>query len=330
MTHSLTVANPLPNALYHYTKELRETLERIDVNMIVDTRIPTIEGVSILGKCRYLCDRLKPLPSVEPYLSLWPAFGLLEPWLFHRNSKTVGIVFHDPLPLRKQFGFGHISRALARSFRTVDIKVVDHSPSAREALHTLFPRAIQVSLMHPILSQQCFYNKPKSTVLVAGQYKPVRNLDLLSELGPLLRNLGLETRIVGRGWPNNIKGWEVTSRFLAEDELSLELAQAAVVIIPYTHFFQSGIMIRALEQGTLSVSSDTSFTRQVFGNSPINVLEPNSVSAWISAIQVAVDSPQTFATKAFQEYRTNCDTSWKSGLSQIDGLNCLLVDKAKN
>jgi len=314
MTHIVTVANPLPDALYHYMIELRETLARINVSVDYDDTIPSIEGVGLSGKIAYLLARSKRINNNECYLSTWSSVGLLEPWLFHGHNSDFGVINHDPVPLRRQSGFGVGSRLLASIFRSKHVQIIDHSPDAHAVLTNLYPHAEIISMMHPILSHQNVKKTTEGVVLVAGQYKPSRDLDLLSKLGYLLKKNGLRPRIVGRGWPSDLEAWEVVSRFASEDELTEELTQASVLCVPYKHFFQSGVMIRALEQGTLSVSPQNSFVTQLLGSSPFIVQTPEIIECWVTAIEQAVDAPQEMAEALFLNYREKCDISWLAGL----------------
>lgn len=311
---SIGLANPLPRALAHYEIELVETLGRIGV-ATQSIALPSIEGAEGSDRLRVMLGLHRAPRSVgqdrDAAIVLWPALGLLEPWLWRRSRRPVTIVVHDPEPLRSQLGFGAFSRAVARSRWSNRPMVMSHSDEASALLRQILPRNRLVQVAHPVLSVQKLEASVPGMVVVAGQYKPARDLEMLAALGPLLRRAGYEPRIVGSGWPD-VDGWDVDARFVPEEELDSLLGTAEVVLLPYRRYFQSGITIRSLEQGTLTVGPRTSFAESVFGaDSPVLIDQGAGVYAWLEAIAAAAGQDPAIA---HARYVAECDSSWRDFL----------------
>jgi hypothetical protein len=318
---TIYISNPLPRALSHYENELAQTLTRVGLphsstgSLAVEDR-PGAWGMAVKLKNAVQNSRHK-APEESRTIQCWPSLGLLEPALWHKKNSPNLVVFHDPVPIRKQIGFDPISRKLASKYGSNRAPaILVHSDDARVEAQKLFPKLPVRKALHPILSD---VRKPLATgssVIVAGQFKPERNLSLLAEVGPLLRAKQLRPRIFGRGWPEDIPGWEVDSRFLAESELDAAIDDAAVVLIPYRNYFQSGIAIRALERGTLSVSPENSFARDVFGAVPETIYRPKAQAAEVLDHLVAVADSTSSPREIFEDYRRRTDESWTDLLSE--------------
>lgn len=318
MTWEVTFTNPLGRTLAHYEKELIETFVRCGIS---HSKLPSrlVEGgKGLFGKASMLRNALLNIASnrhsAHPNIQLWPSLGLLEPRLW--GSKTVRniVLLHDPIPLRRQVGFDQLSRSwAARGPKFAAPVVMVHSEDALRAAKSLLPAYKFVKALHPICSSQASAAKTNEpTVLVAGQYKPERNLEMLSQIGPLLRAQGVTAEIHGRGWPSDLPGWNVSNRFVAEKDLDALLARAWVVLLPYDLYFQSGIAIRALEQGTLTVTPRTSFAEDLLGIDSRSIISSkNSTSATMQAI---LDTLKGDADPAgvFEAYRARVDASWRA------------------
>jgi len=198
------LANPLPVTLAHYQLEVQETCRRLGVRSEVLANFPAIEaGARQHGKFRTLSSAvLAPsrvlAASDVAALALWPSLGLLEPHLWHHRRQHAMVFIHDPVPLRGQIGFGWFARLLARVPRPEAPTLVSHSSEATDAMSALFPRHRVHETLHPIRSKQAQTSEMSRTVLIAGQFKPARDLALIKELGPRLRRMGLNPKIVGR------------------------------------------------------------------------------------------------------------------------------------
>jgi hypothetical protein len=225
---------------------------------------------------------------------------------------------HDPVPLRNQFGFGLLATALARHFHDANVSVLSLTDDATMQLRRLFPGLNLVELLHPILSEEKPTAKADGTVLVIGQFKPFLDLDLLVDLGPLLRQRGLQPQIVDRGWPTDIPSWEVTSVFVPDEELVARIVTANVMLIPDKWIFQSGIMIRGLELGTPSVAQDTSLSRQVLGkDSPLVIPRDAIAAVWAEALEMGARGYLNMQN-LFADYQTHCDAAWQQYLSTME------------
>lgn len=315
MTVNFLICNPLPEALQHYATELRQTLERSNLTsgMTVGYRVEDAPGLignglklaRALGNSRYRRDS-----ASSSTIQCWPSLGLLEPILWRNVSRRNLVVFHDPVPIRKQVGFDSFSRTLARCSggRSAPTVVVHSDDAFREAARC-FPKLTIRKALHPLLTEVDGTPNPTGEVVVAGQFKPERNLALLASIGPALRSRGLRPRIYGRGWPS-VPGWEVDSRFLAEAELDEAIDRAAVLLIPYRNYFQSGIAIRALERGKISVSPENSFARDVFGSFPQAIYPALAAPEEVLERLIYIASTTASPLDIFKDYQKRVDASW--------------------
>ena len=316
----LVYSNPLPDALAHYEREFVESLARIRVRP-VPGQVERVEGSGgSLDKARMLLNSVRNPQrnrgGSSPAIQLWPSLGLLDArlWASARNRNMV--VVHDPLPLRSQVGFSAIARRLANGTPSRKRPViVSHSDDAMVQVQRILPRFEHRKILHPVLTTQLDQHRSdEATVVVAGQYKPARDLELLAILGPMLRAHGIRCRIFGRGWPEGLAGWEVTSRFLSESEFDAVLGSAWAVLIPYNHYFQSGVALRAMELGTVSVSRETSFARDLMG-SDFTLGSSAVAEDFRDALVTAMDS--NIARLRFDAYQQAVDRSWGEALAEI-------------
>ncbi|SCB75488.1 hypothetical protein GA0061083_0530 [Pseudarthrobacter enclensis] len=257
--------------------------------------------------------------DVHPNLQIWPSLGLLEARLWESEQARNVVLIHDPIPLRRQVGFDAISTHWAsKNAKRVSPLIMVHSDDALRATERLLPKHTITKALHPIKTAQNMGEKsPEPLVVVAGQYKPERNLEILAAIGPHLRAKGIRAQILGRGWPDGIPGWTVSDKFVAEDDLDAILAAAWCVLLPYDLYFQSGIAIRALENGTLTVTPRTSFGEDLLGlNSPSIIDDKRSPRDTISAIEYTLDHRGT-AGEHFTRYRDLTDQSWRRALLSI-------------
>ncbi len=291
---------------------------------MTNANVPSAEGLSRTDKAAFLPRTL--LKSVglrrspQPFIQLWPSFGFAELGIWRSGEdRASSVIIHDPVPLRRQVGYGAVGRYIGRlSLYGRAPAIVSHSRDASDAIRELLPGGRIFDVAHPVRTTQVRHAEGTSPkVVVAGQFKPVRDLEMLRWLGPRLRRRGYIPQIIGRGWPADLEGWDIDSRFVSEAELDQVLGSAAAVVIPYKRYFQSGIMLRALEQGTLSISPNTSFARQVLGASSGCVLEDSEDgSAWLDAIDSVVGQPEQVAD-VFDRYKDLCDDSWRSLIADL-------------
>lgn len=313
--HSIGLVNPLPTTLAHYQAELEETLTRIGVHTQTKSSAPAENLHGALGKVRMLRNGLvnaRRGRRSSPSIQLWPTFGLLEPSLWKSSGSRCAVVIHDPVPLRRQFGFGAVARQVAKRLtdRPGAPVLIAHSEHALAEVREIFPRAKVMLAYHPVRTEDAVGAIGSGRVLVAGQFKPERDLELIRALGPGLQEHGIEARIVGRGWPTDIMGWTVDSRFVSEEELTRELSTASVLLLPYRNYFQSGIALRCLELGTRVVGERTGFLAAITGNDPTSMYEPGAPVTQ-NVLDMLVSAAMTPTNgQSLAPYRNNVDAQW--------------------
>jgi glycosyltransferase involved in cell wall biosynthesis len=151
-------------------------------------------------------------------------------------------------------------------------------------------------------------------VLVLGQYKPARDLDVMATIAPALRADDWEPTVAGRGWPA-IPGWTVIDRFLTEAEFLELLGSSAAVLLPYRYYFQSGVALRALEAGVPVVGRQTGFLTSIFGSDfPGAVDNWNEPAAWLAAV-VAADSARSDQIRSATDYSVRGTAEWATLLT---------------
>lgn len=316
MIERLRIVNPLPQALGYYATQLEETFQRIGVRVgpTLGHAVERGEGNSAL---RMAWGSIANLASLRggPSVQIWPSLGLVEGRLWSSNDF---VVFHDPVPIRHQHGYGKLAAALARAPRSMGAgpTLVAHSVDAADETRKLFPSSrIELAYLPVCTNPQSAAGQggDPPRVLVAGQYKPTRDVDLLGELGHLLAASGFKPTILGRGWPE-ISGWSIRSEFVSEEELERQISGAAVLLLPYTRYFQSGIALRALEMGTPIVLARNSFAAHVIGDAPGLFNPGDGAEAVAQTIRdtIALQRPD----ELFSEYRRRVDESWLGLLSR--------------
>lgn len=317
------LCNPLPSALRHYADEVVETGSRIGTRF-VDAQARPVEGLSgAAGQAMMARNAVQNARDARrrdaSTIQLWPSLGLLDPILWTGGKSRAAVVLHDPVPLRRQVGFGKTSKYIAKSSgRAKSPLIISHSRAAYVEATQLLPSYEHLQVRHPVMTASGSAVKAdEPLVVVAGQYKPQRDLELLAAIGPLLRSAGVRAEIHGRGWPADIPGWDVSSRFLSEAELDHVLGRAWGVLIPYNLYFQSGIALRALELGTVSVSPRTSFAEDLNGVESALIVDDDSPEGYVSALTAAMNSAGD-ARQILHKYRTDTDVDWVRLASALD------------
>jgi glycosyltransferase involved in cell wall biosynthesis len=321
----VSIYNPLPSALHHYQTALVDVLSSCGI----ETRSAGAPSVELHGNSTSqraqaaLADlgaHLKAARRGGHVIVCWPTYGLVEPllWLASWRRSTVSVIVHDPTPLRPQIGMGRTARVvggLAGRTRTVDVVV--HSQVASSELQAMGWTRPKV-LPHPVCRPLPRPDEPGDarTVLVCGQYKPARDLDLLVSLAPLLRDRGFRLLVVGRGWPD-IAGWEVDDRFLPESELDQRIGRSAAVLIPYSRFYQSGIAVRALELGAPVVGPRHPFLIDLFGDQwPGLISAGHGAAAWAEGLALVTRSSAGLTARS-AVFRERCEREWADYLRRL-------------
>jgi glycosyltransferase involved in cell wall biosynthesis len=317
MSQPVSLYNPLPNALSHYEAALVDVLTATGTRCHSATA-PSIEvhGRSVQQRASAalgdLSAHLRSTRRDGHVIVCWPTYGLLEPvfWLPTSSRCAVSVIVHDPRPLRRQVGMGRVARALGGfAVRFGPVRVVVHSQAAARQLKAFGWERLNV-LPHPLCRPRTPSESGQEarTVLVCGQYKPARDLDLLDVLGPLLRERGYRTRVAGRGWPK-ISGWEVDDQFLSEIELDEYIRGSAAVVIPYARFYQSGIAVRALELGVPVVGPHHPFLEDLFGVGWPGLIPIGDAAAWADGVDRVTRSSAGLTASA-SAFRDRCEREW--------------------
>jgi hypothetical protein len=169
-------------------------------------------------------------------------------------------------------------------------------------------------LPHPIMPRTP--PEPRTTseiVLVCGQYKPARDLVLLKHIGGTLRDRGLRPVIRGRGWPE-VRGWDVQEGFLSEPALDASLAESAAVLIPYSHFYQSGVAVRAVELGVPVAGPQHPFLIDLLGPDWPGLVGTGGPDQWVDAVATACErAPEVHGRGVL--LRSQCERAWDAHLS---------------
>ena len=252
-----------------------------------------------------LRERINPkgLAAFQRVIVTWPAYGYLDFALWRPREGTIlTIVLHDPAPLRRQFGLGHLSSATVRRIPRATQTLV-HSQLALEELKS---RAWPVSalLPHPMLPPAARWLRGEN-VLVLGQGKKARDLQVLRDLGGKLKALGYRPVIVGRDWPA-LPGWTVRSGFVPEDEFDELIRSAACLLLPYRRVFQSGVAVRAAENAVPVVGPRESNLPELFGADWPGLIDSNAgADDWCTAVTavLAGDFPGTVIERTSESYQ---------------------------
>lgn len=296
MTFPLILVNPLPYTLRHFIKELEFTLGDLPTGdlLVLESRG---EG---LGAWRKLLYVLREIPwrvwfglrnRGRTLVVVWPIFGNWEPvtWLLASWRNRVVIILHDPIPLRKAFGSGRLSRFALRVCQRRVSFVTLSTAAKEEALAYAGVRA--TTLPHPLLVPEHDQSRPARNglplvVRVLGQNKLTRNLEAL-ELIPYNAKIDAQYELCGRGWPD-MAGWHRIAGFVPEEEFDELISSASVILVPYSRFYQSGVAVRALEQGVPIVAESHEHLLMLYGEDWPGFGVP---ADWPHCIRVVLEHP---------------------------------------
>jgi glycosyltransferase involved in cell wall biosynthesis len=324
----ISLYNPLPIALGHYESACEQMFVRIGIaSQPCDSACGeghTGPGDKIWQLAQHLHSARRAASVSTPAISIWPLLGWYElPLWASRQGRNV-LVIHDPRPLRRQVGLTDRAARLARSMTrsATSPQVVVHSKAAEGAVSSALEKrgggaAIHL-LRHPIhVPTRAIDRRDEPIAAILGQFKPARDLKLLEQLGPALRAAGWTTRIAGRGWPQ-INGWTVENRFMTETEFTAELRRASALFLPYQHYFQSGVAIRAAEMGVPVVGHRSPFLADLMGSN-YSGFPPDAgdADAWLGAAQAVIDSGFDMEPVA-SAYMSRADADW-TAFSRAEG-----------
>lgn len=287
------VYSPLHNVSEHFVERLTESLEASGVSSVrLRSRNGEVGGnlrAKTLALAAHVRNVRRYVRAGGPNVVAWPLLGWWEIPLWRHRTHVTLIAMHDPEPLVRQNGLS--PRAAARSAQLSGSNwphLVTMSPEAY-AVSARYFAPEQIDLVpHPMRAPALADAAPASrTVLVLGQYKPARDLDVMAAIAPSLRAGGWELTVAGRGWPQ-MPGWRVIDRFVGESEFNELLGSAGVLLLPYRYYFQSGVALRALEAGVPVVGRKTGFLTSILGaNFPGSVNDWDDPSSWLAAVEAA-------------------------------------------
>lgn len=307
-----SIVNPLPVALRHYAQALQEHLGAHADMVTISAEKPT--DARPLWRLGATVRLLRLALERRALVIIWPSFGIGELAICRVARGPRLVIIHDPVPLRRQIGYGKVGRILGRWGSTGrQVVVATHTQLAARELDGLGVTCDLV-LPHPVMRRPRgprVTRRRAPTVLVAGQCKTARDLELLQSLPAKLPS-HWQLRICGRGWPS-LDGWTVDARFLDEAELDSEMLGADAVLLPYSYYFQSGIATRASELGVPVVARRHEFVEQLFGRDWPGLVEDDDLDNWARVLTEVIDAapePPTAASEA-------ADREWRTALAML-------------
>lgn len=260
-------------------------------------------------------------------------------------GRRVVVTVHD---VESFAGLGASARGLApRLYGLANGFIVHNQTSRKELLRVLhvapakihvIPHGNYLATLGPVPStpearQALGITDQAKVVLFFGQIKEVKGLDLLIDALPKVVATLPEVVLViaGRPWKNDFSRYEqqikdlgmepfcrLHIRFIPDAEVGLFYAAADVVVLPYRHIYQSGVVLLAMSYGKAVLVSDLSgmteiVTDQVNGY----VFSSGSTAALADALTRllrAEEARQLAAEQAFAYVQTHHD--WASIAAQ--------------
>jgi hypothetical protein len=336
VSNKTVVVNSLPATLAHYQKELLEVLhashpsrEVLIVNEGGDQLASTRDKVH--AACSILYTRLFGFRKHrgDIFVVVWPLFGFLDivTWLVVARNNQVVVVYHDPKPLRRQPGTSKLHSAVFAFFsRNTGITALCHTEAARLALvqatgvnallapHPILPPSKMAPAVGAVVERRTISDVSK-TITVLGQYKAARSITPLVGIARLLA-VDYHLQVLGRGWPD-VPGWNTTDKFLTEREFQDAIDSSSCVVIPYSHFYQSGVAVRCAESGTPVVAPRHEHIEQVFGANWPGLVDGDT--SWAAAVETVCNAqaPSVSTDMAFQA----AVFGWRRAISCLSGMN---------
>jgi hypothetical protein len=317
----IRIVSPLGAALEHYVRALQSVIvasggEPEVISQVEPSQSQARRTAWILAHYRHIGQAARRCGADDIVISTWPVLGYFD-LIVNRivGRGRVWLVVHDPEPLVRALGHGPVGRLVLRI--SGSRRVICHSRTAVDALVGQGGAKRSTLLPHPILADPSKRTRPKRAhrVLVIGQYKPDRDLELLSYIGERLSGEA-DLRVCGRGWPT-LQHWTVQEGFLSEERFQNELTAAAVVLIPYRRFFQSGIAIRCLEVGTPFVGPAGSSLGELVGPDTILLQPLEDKESWLRAIRAILGRETVEIEPLADHYLKLCHTRWSEWLAEL-------------
>lgn len=135
---------------------------------------------------------------------------------------------------------------------------------------------------------------------------------VLEAVGLRLSELGLRGELVGRGWPH-LPGWTTRDEFVPEEEFSELVASSAAVMLPYRHFFQSGVAVRAAEAGVPVIGPAEGQLSEMFGGDYPGLVHDGETESWMRAVSSVLEDPHCGRRGGEEAYATSA-RAWSSFL----------------
>lgn len=299
----LRVVNPLPHALAHYQRELIASLEPAGVDLSIE-RVESIESLSRWKKLRALTVTfvrrlVGRIPPEGVRLVIWPALGFWDPLIWLAGRGRTFTIYHDPDPLRRQFGYSRLAIWFLRHSRAGG-RILCHSEVAARELSEKIGRAPFV-VPHPMLAPTAPRqpNNAGTVIRVLGQYKDTRSVDSLDRIRAWAagRPSPVILEVVGRGWPE-VAGWQVRAEFVSESEFTTLIDTSDVVVLPYSRFYQSGVAVRCFESGVPLVSPRHEQVTELYGADWPGTVENGDWGGAIGRALLANPEPRRHAVYA--------------------------------
>lgn len=159
------------------------------------------------------------------------------------------------------------------------------------------------SIVHrlPILVKRLAKDKvgPSKKIILFGRNESYKNFAYAYKIAPYAQLDGYEIHIFSKNLPsNNSKNVTVNNEFIQNEELFDEIASSCLVLVPYTSATQSGVIIKALENGTPVIVSDIPGLKEEFHHESLGTcinLDDHEKNSW-SKIRHFLDSwdPRAF------------------------------------
>jgi hypothetical protein len=331
----ILLANPIPLALHSYADVLKATLEESGhtVLLVEGEGTERVAEPALLRRVRNAvryyrrCAQVARGTTLSDVIVCWPLFGYLEFLVWAvlartiRNSRPrMRIVVHDLVPPGgftelRSWGYlptGAVLETLAR--RTVRrVGAVVHTESARELLGERGWRKVEF-LPHPIGKGPVVPSTTERHALtVAGRCKPIRQLELLSELGGRPRTDDLEFLVLGTGWPD-IPGWRRWDGFIPEEAFQRALAESRAVLIPSVEYSQSGVAVQAFEKGTPVIGIRHAQLEQLYGTDYPGMVDELTADAVTAACQRVAAHSRDHWLGVATSYRSRTRQRWADAL----------------
>jgi glycosyltransferase involved in cell wall biosynthesis len=113
----------------------------------------------------------------------------------------------------------------------------------------------------------------------------------------------------------------VDSRFVSEDEFGDQLRRSAVLLLPYTNVYQSGVAVRAAEASVPVVGSRNTNVGDLYGHGWPGLVDDDSdqprAQSWADAVDRVLAARATTAADHVQAYRSSSLSAWGGWVGRL-------------